>query len=521
MSDGSAKRQTQTLWRYLGAVGAVIGAAVFTAVVPGMRERLPFFFFWPVAFGASWLAGLGPGLVATVLSAAAVVVLHRDVGSLPAAPLDTGYIVAVFCFIGAVGAVVARWREQAVAEAERARQEAEAAKQAAETANRAKDNFLATISHELRAPLSPILTWSRMLREHRLSLEQTQRAVEVIERNALLQAALVEDLLDLSRIAEGKLTLEVRPVVLADVVGHAIETVRAAADAKNIRLQVVLDTSLAPIPGDPNRLQQVLWNLLSNAVKFTPNGGRVHVVLERVNSHVEIAVSDTGLGIPPDQLPHLFERFWQGDASTARTQKGLGLGLAIVRHLVELHGGTIVAESPGAGQGSTFTVKLPVVPVARTAGEAVRRHPVPRVDGKVASVGSARLDGIRVLVVDDEPDTNEVVRALLDRCGAEVRAAGSTAQALEKLDHWTPHVIVTDIGMPGDDGYALVAAVRGKPGPVGRVPVIALTAYAGVEDRVRLLAAGFQLHVARPADPGELTTAIASLAGPLTTTART
>jgi CheY-like chemotaxis protein len=381
----------------------------------------------------------------------------------------------------------------------------------AETANRAKDGFLANVSHELRTPLSPILTWARMLREGKLNAEQSRRAIEVIERNALMQAKLVEDILDVSRITEGKLKLTVRPTALSEVVQAAVETVRATAEAREVRLQVVLDTSLPPIPGDPDRLQQVVWNLLSNAVKFTPKGGRVHVVLERVNSHVEIAVSDTGRGIAAEQLPHLFERFWQADSST-HGRMGLGLGLTIVRHLVELHGGTITAESPGEGKGSTFTVKLPVLPFARLAGETVRRHPVDRTPEPVAPPTSTRLDGIRVLVVDDEPDSNEVVRVVLDQCGAEVRTAGSTAHALEKLNHWTPDVIVTDIGMPGDDGYGLLSAIRAKSDPVSRVPVLALTAYVSVDDRVRLLSAGFQMHVGKPADPGELAAAIASLA---------
>jgi CheY-like chemotaxis protein len=314
-----------------------------------------------------------------------------------------------------------------------------------------------------------------------------------------------------SRITEGKLKLTVRPTALSEVVQAAVETVRATAEAREVRLQVVLDTSLPPIPGDPDRLQQVVWNLLSNAVKFTPKGGRVHVVLERVNSHVETAVSDTGRGIAAEQLPHLFERFWQADSST-HGRMGLGLGLTIVRHLVELHGGTITAESPGEGKGSTFTVKLPVLPFARLAGETVRRHPVDRTPEPVAPPTSTRLDGIRVLVVDDEPDSNEVVRVVLDQCGAEVRTAGSTAHALGKLNHWTPDVIVTDIGMPGDDGYGLLSAIRAKSDPVSRVPVLALTAYVSVDDRVRLLSAGFQMHVGKPADPGELAAAIASLA---------
>jgi signal transduction histidine kinase/CheY-like chemotaxis protein len=518
------------------AVAGVVATAVITEVVPLLRERLTFFLFWPLIFGASWFLGLGPALAATMLSVLAVMYILPPRFSLDVAREDLLLTAVAFWFMGSMAAGLARWREIAVARAEKlaadaererraaqdataeadqarkaaeaAKVEAEEARGMAEAANRAKDTFLATISHELRNPLSPLLTWTRMLRDHRLDAEQTARAVEIIARNAEVQAKLVEDLLDVSRIAEGKLTLEVRPVVLADVVEQAIETVRPAADAKAIRLQVVLDTTLAPIPGDPDRLRQVLWNLLSNAVKFTPKGGRVHVVLERVNSHVEIAVSDTGQGIAPEQLPHLFKRFWQGDTSSARTQKGLGLGLAIVRHLVELHGGDIVVESPGPGGGSTFTVKLPVVPIARLAGETVRRHPTAHVDGSSAP---AALHGIRVLVVDDEPDTNEALRTLLDQCGAEVRTAASTAHALDKLSRWTPHVVVSDIGMPEQDGYALIAAVRAKDGPVSRVPFVALTAYASVEDRVKLLAAGFRAHVVKPAEPSELTTAIAAV----------
>jgi len=518
--------------RYVIAVAAVIVTGAVTASVPLLRDRLTFFLFWPLTFALSWFGGTGPALLAVALSACVVIFMMPPGVALEGEGL--ALTVGSFWIMGTMAALVALWRERAVAEAQRQRTTAEQAmaeaqrerhaaetalaqaerdRRTAEAANRAKDSFLATISHELRTPLSPILTWTRMLREQRLDAEKAERAVEIIERNAQLQATLIEDLLDVSRIVEGKLALEVRPVVLAEVVEHAIDTVRAAADAKNIRLQVVLDTTLAPLPGDPDRLQQVFWNLLSNAVKFTPPGGRVHVVLERVNSHVEIAVSDTGKGIPAAQIPRLFERFWQADASSTRTNTGLGLGLAIARHLVEMHGGTVVAESPGEGQGSTFTVKLPVVPVTRTAGELVRRHPIAHTDGKRVATGFARLDGIKVLVVDDEPDTNEVVRTLLDQCGAEVRTAGSTAHALQKLEHWIPHVVVTDIGMPSDDGFALIAAVRKKPGPASRVPMVALTAFAGVEDRVRLLDAGFQLHIAKPADPGELTAAIASLAG--------
>jgi CheY-like chemotaxis protein len=244
-------------------------------------------------------------------------------------------------------------------------------------------------------------------------------------------------------------------------------------------------------------------------VKFTPKGGRVHVVLERVNSHVEVAVSDTGAGIAPEQLPRLFERFWQADSSTTRVHSGLGLGLAIVRHLTELHGGTVTAESPGVGRGSTFTVKLPLAPLVRTADELTRRHPTLQ---DTQGVANARLDGVRVLLVDDEPDANEAVRVLLDMCGAEVRVAGSAAHAYEILSRWNPDVLVTDIGMPGEDGYSLLARVRARTDARAQIPAIALTAFASADDRARLLSAGFRLHLAKPAEPGELTAAIAAVA---------
>jgi PAS domain S-box-containing protein len=383
---------------------------------------------------------------------------------------------------------------------------AEVAKEAAETASRAKDAFLATVSHELRAPLSPILTWARMLRDDHLDGTKTAKALEVIERNARLQAQLVEDLLDVARIVEGKIRLQVRPVNLSNVVESAVDTVRPAAEAKGVRLQVILDSTVT-LAGDAERLQQVIWNLLSNAVKFTPRGGRVHVVLERVNSHVEVAVSDTGAGITLEQRPRLFDRFWQADSSSTRTHGGLGLGLAIVRHLTELHGGTVTAESPGEGQGSTFTVKLPVAPMIRTAEEPTRRHPILH---ELGAAMNARLNGVRVLVVDDEPDCNEAVRVLLDHCGAEVRVAGSAGHAYEILSRWKPDVVVTDIGMPGEDGYSLLARIRSRSDDRARVAAIALTAFASSDDRARLLSAGFRLHLAKPIEPRELIAAIAA-----------
>jgi PAS domain S-box-containing protein len=380
----------------------------------------------------------------------------------------------------------------------------------AEEASRAKDEFLANVSHELRTPLSPILAWSRLLQKDTSDPQRTRRALETIERCALAQAQLIEDLLDVSRIVAGRLRLDVQSVDPVAVIEAALHVVRPAADARQIRLQVALDPRTGTVAGDPARLQQVVWNLLSNAVKFTPKGGRVQVTLARVNSHLEIAVADSGKGIAPAFLPRVFERFQQADQGTTREHAGLGLGLAIVRHLVELHGGTVHAESDGDGRGAVFTVKLPLVPVERRASEGTRRHPqhpdVPR------APTTRVLRDVKVLVVDDEPDSNEVVRTVLASAGAEVRTAASVAQAMEILGRWTPDVVVSDVGMPGEDGYALIRRMHGHDGRARRVPAVAFTAYASVEDRIRLLSAGFSSHIAKPLDPDEMVAVVAAAA---------
>jgi PAS domain S-box-containing protein len=407
-------------------------------------------------------------------------------------------------------------REELLASAERARAEAERiaaaeheVREKAEAANQAKDAFLATVSHELRTPLSPILTWVRMLRQERLDADKTLHALDVIERCARTQAQLIEDLLDVSRIVAGKMRLEVRPVMIAAVIEKAVDVVRPAADAKSVRVQVVLDTEVGAILGDAGRLQQVMWNLLSNAIKFTPKGGRVQVALERVHSHIEIAVSDTGQGIEPTFLPYVFERFQQADRGTDRSYGGLGLGLAIVRHIVEAHGGTVHVESPGPGKGTVFTVKLAPM-MARRAGEQVRRHPT--ADRPTDGFPLPRLDGLRLLIVDDEPESNDAVQTLLVSCGAAVRVAGSAQQARDILGVWTPDVLVSDVGMPREDGYALIASLRSRDGEITQIPAVALTAYASLEDKLRLLSSGFQAHVPKPLDPAELVTVIANLA---------
>ena len=378
----------------------------------------------------------------------------------------------------------------------------------AEEANRVKDEFLATISHELRTPLTAMLGWVQMLRAGRLGPERQQRAYETIERNARAQAQLVEDLLDVSRISSGKLRLERAPVHLEEVVRAATDSVMPAADAKGLSLETSIDGDLDPVMGDPNRLQQIIWNLLSNAVKFTPSGGRVRVSLRRNDGHAVITVTDTGAGIPPDFLPHVFERFRQADVGSTRRFGGLGLGLAIVKHLVEMHGGTIEALSAGEGKGATFRVQLPL------SAEDGRAERASGGAGDVEELACPpQLSGLRVLLVEDEVDVRELVAALLQRCGARVVEAASTAEALEALRRERPDVLISDIGMPGEDGYALIRKVRALPPEEGgRVLAVAMTAYARREDRTRALLAGFQMHVPKPIEPGELLATLASLA---------
>jgi signal transduction histidine kinase/ActR/RegA family two-component response regulator len=396
-------------------------------------------------------------------------------------------------------------REQAL------RREADEARAQAEEANRAKDQFLATVSHELRNPLSPILTWSRLLNAGTLDPDTSRQAIAAIERCAASQAQLIDDLLDVSRIVSGKFRLDVRPLDLPRVIEAALDSARPAADAKRVRVDVVVDPNASPISGDAERLQQVIWNLLSNAVKHTPRDGHVQVRLERINSHVELSVSDDGDGIDPAVLPRLFERFQQAETKSGR-QGGLGLGLAIVRHIVELHGGSVSAQSEGLDRGSVFRVRLPLMPALPfDLRDSARRHP--SAAGASEPLELADLSGVRVLVVDDEPDSNAAVQAVLVRCGADVRVAGSVQHALEIFGRWRPHVLVTDIGMPVQDGYALIAKVRARPPEQGgSVPALALTAYARTEDRVRTLAAGFQMHLAKPVDPSELGAVVARLA---------
>jgi PAS domain S-box-containing protein len=390
----------------------------------------------------------------------------------------------------------------------------QAARAEAERAGRMKDEFLSTLSHELRTPLNAILGWSNMLRTTvgegaGASGAELREGLETIERNARAQAQLIDELLDMSRIINGKLRLDLQTVDLASVIASAVETVRPAAEGKKVRLTHLLDPKAGPTIADPNRLQQVLWNLLSNAVKFTPAGGRVQVLLQRVNSHVEITVADTGQGIAREFIPHLFTRFAQAETSAARRHGGLGLGLAIAKSIVEMHGGRITATSPGVGEGSTFVVALPLA-LAHGPRHEPAVHPQAE-PGVAAPADVPRLDGYRILVVDDEADARGLIQRILRPSGAEVMMAAGADEALELLRRERPHLLLSDIGMPGQDGYELLRRVRAMGHEEGGdTPAVAITAFARSEDRRKALLAGFQMHLPKPIEPGELVAIVVS-----------
>ena len=382
----------------------------------------------------------------------------------------------------------------------------------ARDANRMKDEFLAVLSHELRTPLNAIVGYARLLRGGFLEGERARAGLETVERNAGWLTQIVEDVLDVSSIVSGKIRLDVQPVDLFLVIDNAITTVRPAADARGVRIHTVVDPRVGPISGDPDRLQQVIWNLVANAVKFTPKGGRVQVEARRVNSHAEISVSDTGIGIAASFLPFVFERFRQADAGTTRKTGGLGLGLSIVRHLVEMHGGEVMAESGGEGQGATFRITLPLMVVSRKADGPGRQHP--RVERRAPLSELASLEGVHVLAVDDEPDALSVLRAALEAAGATVTTLTAPDAVLAAAHVARPDALLLDLGMPGMDGYDVIRQVRAASDPrVSQLPAAALTAFARSEDRTKALRSGFQLHLAKPVDPGELVAAIAALVG--------
>jgi PAS domain S-box-containing protein len=405
-------------------------------------------------------------------------------------------------------------RKRAGAERDQLLARERAARESAEAANRSKDEWLAVVSHELRSPLNAILGYSRILRTARADTQQTRHCSEVIERSAKTQLQLIEDLLDTARIISGKLRLEIQPVNLVSVIERALEVIRPAAEAKQINLIPLLDREAGQITGDSERLQQVVWNLLSNSVKYTPQGGSVEVRLARVASHIEVTVSDTGKGISADFLPHIFDRFSQNDSSSARRHGGLGLGLALVKHLTELHGGTIEAASAGEGLGTTFTVCLPVRAVYTPTDEDEQRE--------LALEGISEtqpLAGIRALVVDDEPEARELLSYSLTQYGARVQTASSAAEALNLLKQSKgalPDILISDVSMPEQDGYSLIQKVREWERSEGRsrmLPAVALTAFSRTEDRLRALMNGFQMHVAKPVEPVELVLVIKSLIG--------
>jgi PAS domain S-box-containing protein len=385
-----------------------------------------------------------------------------------------------------------------------------AAREEAERVGRLKDEFLATVSHELRTPLNAILGWSTLMRRLDPGSDDHKRGLETIERNARVQGEIIADLLDMSRIISGKVQLDVQSIDLAEVINAALDAVKLSIEAKKLRLRVTLDARAGRLRGDPGRLQQVIWNLLTNAVKFTPSGGRIDVVMERVNSHVEVCVEDSGVGIKPEFLAFVFDRFRQADSSTTRRHGGLGLGLSIVKHLVELHGGSVRVKSAGEGQGSTFIVALPISVMRIEESSRVERPAFSDVD--VSTIELPSLAGVRALVVDDQEDARILICRLIEENGGRCVLAESSAQALTLIGQEDVNILISDIGMPDFDGYELIRKVRAlHSSQLRNLPAIALTAYARADDRQRALLAGFQMHVSKPVEPRELIAGIASL----------
>ncbi|MES2299185.1 MAG: ATP-binding protein [Pseudomonadota bacterium] len=428
---------------------------------------------------------------------------HSQAAWFGAATLQLVQGITTLAALAIDNALLAEQSLRAAAERKRLLDSERAARHEAERANRLKDDFLATLSHELRTPLSAILGWAQVLRRGSRDTQDLQRGLQTIERNARVQAQLIEDLLDVSRITSGKVLLEIEAVVPNTLIAAAIETVRPAADAKGIVLQCSFDAGLSLVAGDPGRLQQVIWNLLSNAIKFTPQGGTVRVSSRATHGWIEITVQDSGVGIKPEFIEHVFERFRQGDASITRRYGGLGLGLAIVKQLTEQHGGSVHAASAGEGQGASFTLRIP----RASAQTLVRQR---QRAGADALERAGTFDALKVLVVDDAPDGRELVARILSDCRASVVAVGSGAEALRSLQRQRPDVLVSDLAMAGMDGFALLAQVRARAG-MGALPAIALTAFAHPDERMRALEAGFQAHIAKPVEAGELIAAIAAV----------
>jgi signal transduction histidine kinase/ActR/RegA family two-component response regulator len=488
--------------------------------------RFPLITFYPAIMVSAWFGGLWPGIAATLVSS--VLVGYLWLAPLRAANVGTvGDSVALLLFVG-IGLAIsacsesmhrsaarehaarerAEQREQALQESElrlrTALAGAQAARASAEEANRLKDQFVATVSHELRTPLNALLGWADMLKSNMLEDGRRERAIEAIHANARRQARLVDDLLDIARMMSGKLQLRRAGVNLDDAVRAAVDVVQPAADAKRIELTVAIPGPLPPLHADAMRLQQAVWNLLSNAIKFTPDHGVIHIAVQKVGGNIEIVVTDTGQGIQSELLRSIFDPFRQGDTSTTRATGGLGLGLSIVKYVVEAHGGTVNAESPGEGRGATFKVRLPVLPVPESGIESSSTPVMSLVQGSVA--------GVKVLIVDDDGDGREVMAAHLEQHGATVLTAAGAREALDMIQRQHVDVLLVDVAMPGTDGYTFIKTLRNSSSSsIAGIPAAAVTALAGDEDRARALRAGFQLHIPKPVDLAALVHAVASL----------
>lgn len=498
----------------IASFALILGASILIERISPFRIDLTSLIIIAM-IASAWFLGFGPGMVLAI-----ILELTLDYFSRP--PFAFKSAVIIFNRMVLFTSVVwfASWRKTAEAKLREqsqllqvALEREQLARSQAEAAARLKDEFLATVSHELRTPLSAILGWSAILNFNTLEEETTRSALTSIERNAKAQAKIIGDILDVSSMVTGKLRIDARPVELAQVIPAAVDTLQLAAGAKGISLSVSLDPRAGFVAGDPDRLQQIIWNLVANAIKFTPANGQVEIKLKRAGSNIEVTVSDNGMGISAEFLPHVFERFRQADSSTTRPHGGLGLGLAIVRHLVELHGGTVTGASAGAGRGSQFTVKLPAANGTQPTPQQLLLHSsAEEIETSDAAVEVPDLAGLRVLLVDDEPDTLEILRVMLNQFGANVRGAGSTSDALQAFLVWKPDVLVSDLGMPGEDGFDLIGKVRALTPAQGRdTPAAALTAHVREEDRMQALAAGYQTHIKKPVDPTTFAAAVASL----------
>jgi signal transduction histidine kinase/CheY-like chemotaxis protein len=498
--------------RYLVAIAAT--AVVFTArfmLEPTLGDVAQLLLFTLSVVAAAWRGGLGPGLLATALSAIlAEYFFIEPLYSFRAKHSAERIELLLFLCTGISISALSQARLSAEEKRQQLLVSEQDARRTAEDANRLKDEFLSTVSHELRTPLTAINGWALMLRAGRLDAAQSARALDTIVRSAKSQNQLIGDLLDVSRIISGKMRLDIASLKLGSVIEAAVDTIRPAAEAKRIHLSALLDPAAEKVSGDAERLQQVVWNLLSNAVKYAPEGGRVEVRLELADSHVEIVVADNGQGIKPEFLPYVFERFRQEDSGTSRQQGGLGLGLAIVRHIVEMHGGTVRVASEGLGKGATFTVSLPIARVRPVSPEELRDKAA---DGRLAPENPPSLAGLHVLFVDDDADARWLITMMLTNGGAEVRTAVSAPEALAVCAEWRPDILISDIGMPGEDGYTLIKKLRARESERGgHIPAIALTAYGRGEDRMGALSVGYECHVPKPVDPAELLTVVANLA---------